>query len=62
MFLRMQGLTQGLAQGPYAGLVYGLAPMAPTPPGAGGGPVGDGLLTEGGDFLITESGEHIVTE
>jgi hypothetical protein len=59
MFLRMRGLVQGLAQGPFAGLAYGLAP---TPPGAGGGPVGDGLLTEGGDFLITESGEHIVTE
>lgn len=61
MFLRMQGLTQGLAQGPYAGLVYGLAPMTPSSSG-GGGPVGDGLLTEAGDFLVTEAGDYIVTE
>lgn len=26
------------------------------------GPIGDGLLTEGGDFLVTESGDYIVTE
>ena len=31
-------------------------------PGGGSGPLGDGLLTEGGDFLLTESGSFLVLE
>lgn len=41
----------------------GLAlPLPTAPEAAGGGPTGNGILTEGGDWLVTESGDYIVTE